>query len=45
MKVKKSEKLVVKSVFKSEDIQMRKNDFNEKKRGTNLTYNRIQLLL
>lgn len=30
MKVKKSEKLVVKSVFKSEDIQMRKNDFNRK---------------
>ena len=30
MKVKKNEKLVVKSVFKSENIQMRKIDFNKR---------------
>ncbi len=30
MKVKKNEKLVVKSIFKSENIQMRKIDFNKR---------------
>lgn len=30
MKVKKNEKLVVKSVFKSQNMQLRKNDFNKK---------------
>lgn len=30
MKVKKNEKLVVKSVFKNDNIQMRKIDFNKR---------------
>ena len=30
MKVKKDEKLIVKSVFKNENIQMRKADFNKR---------------